>query len=134
MDNIIDDENYTRVTEILLKLGVKPKMIGFEYLRYAVIRQYEDSKRKLMDIYEEIGKIYGSKPYSVEKGIRNAINYAYSIGGLLSVNDYYDMVVYNNNERYTNLELISIICEILKLDKLKNRLSEQPEPVFSDRA
>ena len=129
MDNIINNENYARVTEILLKFGIKPKMIGFEYLRYAVIMQYQNNKRKLMDIYEEIGKIYNTKPYSVEKGIRNAINYAYSIGGLLSVNDYYDMVVYNNGERYTNLELISVICEILKLDRLKNRFNTEPTPI-----
>ena len=123
MDKIIYNENYNRVTEILLRLGIKPKMLGFDYLRYAVILQVENENLKLMKIYNIIATDYNTKSHSVEKGIRNAITCAYNMGGLLSINEYYDMIIYTNDSKFTNLELITIICELLNLEKTKKQIN-----------
>ena len=123
MENLIYHEDYNRVTEMLLRLGIKPKMIGFDYLRYAVILQADNEKLTLMKIYSIIAEDYDTKSYSVEKGIRNAITCAYNTGGLLSINEYYDMVIYTNDYKFTNLELITIICELINLEKRKSLAS-----------
>ncbi len=115
MDKIVKDENFAKVTEILLKLGLQPKMKGFEYLRSAVLIQFSCRKGHLLEIYKKVGEMYNAKSESVEKGIRSAVKYAYDIGGLLSVNEYYGKVIYTNKKKFTNLELISIICEIVNL-------------------
>lgn len=122
MDKIIYNENYNKVTEILLRLGIKPKMLGFDYLRYAVILQAENENLKLIKIYNIIADDYNTKSHSVEKGIRNAITCAYNAGGLLSINEYYDMIIYTNDNKYTNLELITIICELIHLEKRKKQI------------
>lgn len=120
MENLIKNKNYHKVTEIILNLGIKPKMLGFDYLRYAVILQTANESLKLSEIYDQIATVYNTKPHSVERGIRNAITSAHNSGGLLSINDYYDNIIYNNGNKYTNSELISMIAEIVNLEILKN--------------
>ena len=115
MKNLKYNENYSKVTEILLKLGIKPKLVGFDYLRDAVLLFNDNSQYKLKDMYEIIAEKYDTKTYSVEKAIRNAITCAFNIGGLLTVNEFYDSVIYNNSEKYTNFEMITLICEIINM-------------------
>lgn len=119
MEKIMNNENYNMITQILLKLGIKPKMLGFDYLRYAIILQVENENLKLNAIYNTIAKDFNTKSCSVERGIRNAITCAYNVGGLLSINDYYDMIIYTNDDKFTNLELIAIICEVINLARYK---------------
>ena len=119
MEDVIKNKNYHKITEILFNLGIKPKMLGFDYLRYAVILQTENENLKLGEIYKTIAVDFHTKPHSVERGIRNAITAAHNSGGLLSINEYYDMIIYTNGEKFTNSELIAIITEIVNLEKLK---------------
>ncbi len=119
--------NYRKITEILLKLGVKPKMSGFEYLRDATVLQYENSEMKLMDIYKKVAEKHNAKPGSVEKNIRNAITAAFNVGGLLTINEFYNTVMYDNTEKYTNLELITLICEIINFYNTQNLIKTYEE-------
>ena len=116
---------FTEITDIMLKLGLKPKFVGFEYIREAVeiYLNKDTSEEKLTtEIYPKLGYIHGVNSMHIERNIRIAINDAYKNNSLLSINEFYDSIVYDNSYALSNGELISIIIEIINLKKIRTRI------------
>lgn len=117
--------NYDKVTKLLLDFKFHPQMQGFEFLRSAVLYYLDkgdDLSGITTDVYPLLAEKYNTQVSSVERNIRKIIDKAYKFGGLLSINDYFDTILYTNKFKYSNYEIISILVEIIRLDNLKEEL------------
>lgn len=62
------------VEKVLIDIGMKPNLLGFEYMADAVTIMIESKeKKKICNIYKEIGEKRGKTTSSVERAIRSAI-------------------------------------------------------------
>ena len=114
-----------KITDILICLKIKPNMLGFDYLRKSIELCIDDGEllnNVTKDLYPLVAKEYNVSPAIVERCIRNSITNAYKTKGLLGVNDLFDAVVYSNDFKLSNSELIAIVVEKIRIDKLKEDL------------
>ena len=80
----------------------------------------------------QVAKEFNVTGSIVERCMRTAIDNAYKNGGLLGINNFYNKVVYKNDYKLTNAELISLIVENVRLDVLKDRI-ERNRKDFDDK-
>ena len=121
----MDKEHFAEVTDVMLKLGLKPKFVGFEYMREAIemyINKGACDEKLTTEIYPRIASNHEVTVTHIERNIRIVINDAFKSDGLLSINEFYDSVVYDNSYVLSNGELISIIVEIIRLSQIRKRL------------
>ena len=124
----ISDKNaqiFKRCTDILLNLKIQPDVLGFNYLRNAILICLDD--QTLLEnitgaLYPRLAKLYAVKASIIERCMRDAVNNAFVKGGLLGLNNLYDKVIYKNDFRPSSTELIAIIVEKLRIEKIKNSL------------
>lgn len=121
-----DFEIFEKLTKLLINMGITPDKLGFEYLRKAILMAVKDpsylqaiTKR----LYPDIAKEYGVQPRDIERCIRFAIGQSYNCGGLLEINNLYKAVVYKNDYKPTNSELIGIIADKMVMDSKKKGLA-----------
>lgn len=117
-------------TTILMYLKISPGSLGFDYMRQAIILCYHDKSLiqfVTKKLYPQVGEYFHVKANIVERSIRTAINKAYECGGLLGLNDFYNVIVYTNKFKYTNSELISIIVEKIRIDIMKEEFYSDPK-------
>lgn len=64
-----------QITEALCKLGMKPHLKGFEYIRQALELCCEDRKRveNMIELYDTLAEINGTSWRRIERNIRQAI-------------------------------------------------------------
>lgn len=126
------DENYENVTKLMLNCRFMPQMQGFDYIRSAVLYYLKQDKKKkgiTTELYPMLAKQYNTKETSVERNIRKCIDTAFRTNGLLSINDYFGAVVYTNSFKFSNFEMISVLVEIIRLDKVRKRFCDKVEVV-----
>ena len=64
----------------------------------------------------------------IERNIRFAIEYAFGNKGLLGVNQIYGALIYTNDYRFSNSELIAILTEKIRIDlKVKSKLKNKAQ-------
>lgn len=120
------EELYEDITNILMSLKMQPEITGFEYLREGIGLCCQDKKylNSITLVYSQLAKNHKTTPLIVERSIRTAIENAYINGGILGLNELYDTIVYNNDFKPTNGELILTIVDIIKLNNLKKSLQQ----------
>lgn len=101
---------------ILMELRVPTKCVGFEFLKKAILLQYQNPTRSLAkDIYLEIALHYGqSSEEQVEQAIRDAIKTAWRNGSKEAWDWYFSYDDYEATNKPTNSEFISKIAYILE--------------------
>ncbi len=124
--------NYDKVTKLLLSFKFLPQMLGFDYIRSAILfylERGEDLSGITTDLYPVLAKHYKTQVASVERNIRRAVETAHDLGGFLSLNDFFDNIVYTNNVNFSNNEIIAILVEIINLDNKKQIICEQSKNI-----
>lgn len=126
LDN--DDELYHEVTMILNNFKIPASMAGFDFLRSAVLECFKH--KELCDgnttlLYKHLAQILETNVPHIERNIRNAIEKAFSLDGLLAINEYCETVVYQNTFKFTNSEFIYSIVEIIRIRMMKKNLARQ---------
>ena len=109
-------ERYKYLTTVLMHMNITPDKLGFDYLRHAVLLVFKDAsylQSITKRLYPDIAKDFGVKSRDVERCIRFAIGQAYNHGGLLEINNLYGAVVYKNDYKLTNRELIGVLADRL---------------------
>ena len=121
MNDEYKEKDYNKVTNLMLNLKFKPQMQGFDYIRSAVLYYLKSGSISNIttEVYPVLAKIYGTREQSIERSIRLSIENAYSCSGFLSLNEYFGAIVYTNKFRYSNSEIIAIMVEVIKLDRLR---------------
>lgn len=83
------------IEELLLKMGLSPKLLGYTYISYGMELIYQDSnylKAITRRLYVDIGNYFGVSSYSVERDIRHAICNLFTYGDY----DYLNKLFYNS--------------------------------------
>ena len=123
---MIDNELTSQITDMLLSFKVKPDNIGFDYLRTGIKLCFEDWSLKnniTKKLYPQVAVLHSTSAETVERGIRTAIENAYNNGGLLEINEQCEFIVYNNDYKWTNGEMISILVELIKLKRTREEIN-----------
>ncbi|MBO5394862.1 MAG: sporulation initiation factor Spo0A C-terminal domain-containing protein [Clostridia bacterium] len=131
---MITEELTNEITEMLLSFKVQPEIMGFEYLRTGIKLCFEDDSLKnniTKKLYPKVAEIFNSSPETVERAMRTAVENCYNCGGLLEVNEQCGLVVYKNDFKWTNGEMITTLVELIKLKEtrkaIENKLKELEE-------
>jgi len=128
-DKMVDEKVlYNEVTKILIKFKVPLNILGFDILRMAIMKCfYEESflENITTKLYPYLAEKFDTSRLHIERNIRNAIDKAYEAKGLLTINEYCMEVVYRNNYKFTNSEMISSIVKILSLKVKKEEFLKQ---------
>lgn len=105
-----------KVKTLLLKLGVDPSLLGFNYLVEAIKICYEDPDvlyRGITKIlYPNVAKTFNSAPHRVERAIRH------SIEKVSYINNGLDELVFlppADTGKYSNSQFIGACIEYLKM-------------------
>ena len=108
------------VVDMLLSFKIQPDIIGFDYLKSAIMLCYdqEDLKNNISKkIYPMVAQLYNATPENVERSIRTAVENCFNSGGLLEINEKCGLVVYNNNFKWTNGEVICTLAQLIKIEE-----------------
>ena len=107
------------VSKMLRELGVPAHILGYKYLRTAILSCLEDETLIISytrRLYPAIAKEYGSSPSKVERAIRHAIEVAWDRGTIEGFEQLFGCSVCPEKGKPTNAEFISAIVDSLKLD------------------
>ena len=110
-------------TKILREIGVPAHILGYQYLRDAIMMSVNDGEMlnsitKLL--YPTIAKQYKTTPSRVERAIRHAIEVAWSRGKMDTIDELFGYTVSNGKGKPTNSEFIALIADTIRLEN-KNR-------------
>ena len=121
---------FKRCTDILLSLKIQPDVLGFDYLRRAIMFCLENQdllENITGSLYPCLAKYFGVRSTIIERCMRDAVNTAFVKGGLLGLNNLYNKVIYRNDFRPSSSELIAIIVEKIRIEIIKNKLLQLKE-------
>ncbi len=103
-----------RVANLFLSIGIPAHIKGYQYLREAVRMVIEDRdiiNRITKELYPGIARRYGTSSSKVERAMRHAIEVAWNRGRLDTTNQLLGVNLFNERDKPTNGEFISLIAE-----------------------
>ena len=105
------------VIVILMEIGIPTKNVGFEFMRQAILLQYEDPTRSLTnDIYAELCLHYRqNSEEQIEQAIMNAIKMAWRHGSKEAWDWYFSYDGKPVANKPSNSDFISRIAYILEI-------------------
>lgn len=107
------------VTETLLMLGVPVNLLGFEYLRTAILWVVDSPEIVHMmtkAIYPGIAERHNTTAVRAERAIRHAVEVAWDRGNLNVMRYYFGHSVDRRRGKPTNSEFIATIADRLRLE------------------
>lgn len=118
----LDKKEFNKhITNILLDLGFRMSLSGFEYLRTAITMVYEDPEflhAITKWLYPDIAKIYGKTSSKVERAIRHAIESAWNNPNIEMFYHYFGNSISYDKGRPTNSEFLATIVDYLRRENL----------------
>lgn len=105
------------ICEILKKIGIPLHILGFKYIQDAVLIVKKDPYKMnkfTWLVYQEIADKYESNPNRVERGIRHAIERAFTNGNYEEINKYFGNAYSKGEGKPTNKEFIAMLTELIK--------------------
>lgn len=106
----------SRITRLLTGLGMPTNLLGFMYLRQALLLTTADPAllRGLMHgVYPQVAEAFGTTAHSVERAIRHAIGQAWLRGGAEAYGQLLGRRASPVGDRPTNGELLSQLTEAI---------------------
>ncbi len=118
----------SEIVKTLMFFKIPTELVGYDYLKEGIYLCISDPK--LLDgytknLYPVLAGKFDSNSLVVERNIRSAINSCYNSGGMLGFNEVFGRVVYDNSEKLTNSEFISMMVEIVRLNMMKKEYKYQ---------
>lgn len=114
--NLAGCEPNFAVLAIMLDLGIPANYDGFEYLKSAIVLQYEDPTQDLLnDIYEALSDRYGISSDMVASAIRSAIKTSWSRTEAEKWCRYLPAAPISKGVAPTNAEVITGLARIVEL-------------------
>lgn len=107
----------TKITELMLKVGVPAHIKGYQYLRDSIFMVTQDldlinaiTKR----LYPMVAKAHQTTPSRVERAIRHAIEVAWTRGQIETIHELFGYTVNVGKGKPTNSEFIAMIADKLR--------------------
>jgi two-component system, response regulator, stage 0 sporulation protein A len=105
------------ITRLLVRIGVPAHLKGYRYLREAirfVLARGGDVRGITKEIYPHLAHAYRTAPSRVERGIRHAIEVAWSRGDVAELHRLFGATVNRDRGRPTNAEMIAMLADHLQ--------------------
>lgn len=114
------DRLEVKITDILHEIGVPAHILGYAYLRKAILMTVLDmniinSVTKIL--YPDIAKYYQTTASRVERAIRHAIEVAWNRGDIKTQHKYFGYTVSSITGKPTNSEFIAMIADKIHFNK-----------------
>ncbi|MEE1199694.1 MAG: sporulation transcription factor Spo0A [Christensenellales bacterium] len=109
-----------QITNLFLTIGIPAHIKGYQYLREAVRMVMENGdviNRITKELYPGIAHKFDTTASKVERAMRHAIEVAWTRGRLDTVNQMYGHRVFEQDDKPTNGEFISCVCEKIRVIK-----------------
>lgn len=106
-----------KVSELITQLGIPASIKGYRYLISSILLAIEDFNiidSITKELYPAVAKIYKTTSSRVERGIRHAIEVAWSRGNVDVLNDLFGYTIDVNKGKPTNSEFIAMIATKLR--------------------
>ena len=118
----------SEIVKTLMFFKIPTELVGYDFLKEGIYLCITDPT--LLDgytknLYPVLAEKFDSNSLVVERNIRSAINSCYNSGGMLGFNEVFGRVVYDNSEKLTNSEFISMMVEIVRLNMMKKEYKRQ---------
>lgn len=102
------------VTDIMRVIGVPAHIKGYQYMREAIVMGYNDPEilncvTKIL--YPDLAKKFCTTPSRVERGIRYAIEAAWSRGNIEKCEEIFGYTINSNKGKPTNSEFIALFVD-----------------------
>ena len=107
------------VTRLIHKVGIPAHIKGYQYLRTAIIKTFENPgiiNFVTKELYPTIAKEYGTTSSRVERAIRHAIELAWDRGDCDVLGDMFGYTVQRSKGKPTNSEFIALIADYLRIE------------------
>lgn len=107
------------VMNTLIRVGVPASLLGFEYLKEAIILVVRDSKAMrgvTKVLYPQIALKFNTTVSRVERSIRHAIEVCFDRSDIYDLKKVFGNTISLEKGKCTNSEFISIIAERIKHD------------------
>lgn len=111
----------TRISKILLDVGVLPYTKGFRLISESIQIVYKNpelTQRKMGDIEQVLVKKYGMKQPAVDKAIKDSIIRAWNKGNAETIERYFGDICSNVTGRATKKQFITTIADYLYLEDI----------------
>lgn len=116
---IVSEKELRReVTSIMKECGIPANILGFNYLRDAIMISIKEPAMVnfiTKKLYPEIAEIYGTTQNRVERAMRHAIELAWKRGNAETLKVYFGCTTKSKTGRPTNSEFIAMISDFLNL-------------------
>ncbi len=111
-------ELYSRISRILIELGITPRYTGYDYIRDTINQVIHDpyhSKGISKNIYPIIAKMHGINSAGIERSIRTAIEKSWDRIPDETKEKYFGVNLMQFNAHPTNSEYIYILADYISL-------------------
>ena len=121
-----ENNNYleNKITSILHEVGIPAHIKGYNYLREAILRVYNNQDylgQITKSLYPDIAKCFSSTATRVERAIRHAIEVAWNRGNVESIDNIFGYTISADKAKPTNSEFIAMISDKLRMEnKMRN--------------
>ena len=108
---------YVNVTNLLHEIGIPAHIVGHDYIRHAIVSACENPallKNITKHLYVKVAIYYDTSVYSVEKGIRNAIEVAWARGDISAIHSVFGNTVHFQRAKPSNKEFIAMIVDVVR--------------------
>lgn len=109
----------SKVTDILLKVGVPAHIKGYQYLREAILLASEEPdiiNAVTKELYPSVAKKFRTMSSRVERAIRHAIEVAWDRGDTDVLNSLFGYTIQTSRGKPTNSEFIAMIADRLRME------------------
>lgn len=106
------------VTNILREIGVPASIVGYRYLREAIILAVHDPciiNHMHKVLYPSVADTFGTTPSRAERGIRYAIELSWDRGDIELLHKYFGYTISRNKDKTTNAEFIAALADHIRL-------------------
>ena len=107
-----------RAAAQLHEIGMASHLLGYRYLRDAIVAVYQDIRmlnNMNQYLYAAIAATYGTTPVNVERSIRHAIEATWTRGNLAVIENLFGYTVRDEKGKPTNAECIALLADHLRL-------------------
>ena len=107
----LDHKLRIRIQRELIRVGVSPKLKGYNYLTEAILLTYKDPGP---NICQTLGQLFHVTPTSVERAMQNAINRTWNTASTADLKENYHAVINSERGVPTMMEFVHYYAALLK--------------------
>lgn len=108
------------VSDLLRDIGIPAHIIGYQYIREAIMMAAEDMNviNKITTfLYPDIARKFHTTPSRVERAIRHAIEKGWSRGNIETIDRFFGYTIDDEKAKPSNSEFIAIIADNIRLER-----------------